>query len=74
MVGVAVFRVEAQMGPGAGHFKTGNLRQIKRIAGRLQFGVSDGIFANNGGQYRITAYQLQPEPERRALVRRRKQK
>jgi hypothetical protein len=29
MVGVAVFLVEGQMGPGAGHFKAGNLRQIK---------------------------------------------
>lgn len=31
-------------------------------AGNLQFGVSDGIFADNGGQYNIQVFQLQPAP------------
>ncbi len=30
---------------------------------RLQFGVSDGLFFDNGGQFRIQAFQLAPIPE-----------
>ena len=32
-------------------------------AGPLQFGVSDGNFGDNGGEYSIRVFQLQPVPE-----------
>ena len=32
-------------------------------AGQLAFGVSDGLFGDNGGQYDLQVFQLQPVPE-----------
>lgn len=37
-------------------------------AGPLQFGVSDGNYSDNGGQYDIEVYQLQLVPEPQTLV------
>ncbi len=44
--------------------------QVPLAAGPLQFGVSDGNFSDNGGEYRIEVYQLQavPEPETYAMM------
>ncbi|WP_338844880.1 PEP-CTERM sorting domain-containing protein [Massilia sp. W12] len=36
---------------------------VPQNAGRLQFGVSDGIFADNGGQYNIQAFKVTAIPE-----------
>ncbi len=37
--------------------------QVPLASGPLQFGVSDGNFGDNGGEYRIQVFQLQPVPE-----------
>jgi hypothetical protein len=36
---------------------------VPAIAGHLVFGVSDGNFGDNGGQYNIQVFQVQPIPE-----------